>query len=259
MSDYPVFCGPNAVNENSKITVSSGDAVKYRLYDRDYNTLWKTAGQNSDGSTASVEILFQENAVDALKNIDTVILQNCNAVSAIVEFYTGSVWGSAVTLNAVNRIGISLKAQFAVKQAYGIRITFSQTQVPNQEKQIGEVWALETLLVASKGFYSYEPVFSATDISTQMMDGGVKTALVKWSGDRVTRWGASLSFAGLSQAEADALLAVYSLGEFVVYPEPDALPQAIYSVSALKDSLSCGYVSKSKSGGLTVSFKAVES
>jgi|GEM_PF-2692387 len=259
MSDYPVFCGPNAVNENSRITVSGGDAVKYRLYDRDYNAFWKTAGQNSDGSTASVEILFQENGVDALKTIDTVILQNCNALSAVVEFKSPLGWGDAVTLNAANRISISLKGQFAAKQAYGLRITFSQTQTPNQEKQIGEVWALETLLVSSKGFYSYEPGFSATDISTQMMDGGVKTALVKWSGDRVTRWGASLAFAGLSQAEADALLSIYSLGNFVIYPEPDALPQAIYAVSALRDSLSCGYVSKNKSGGLTVSFKAVES
>jgi len=259
MSDYPVFYGPNAVNENSAISVSGGDAVKYRLYDRDYNALWKTSGQNSDASTAYVEILFQENGVSALKTIDTVLLQNCNAVSAVLEFYTGSVWGNPVTLSAANRIGISLKTHFTAKQAYGIRISFSQTQVPNQEKQIGEVWALEMLLVASKGFYGYEPGFSATDISTQMMDGGVKTALVKWSGDRVTRWSASLSFAGLAQAEADALLAVYSLGEFVLYPEPDALPQAIYSVSALKDSLSCGYVSKSKSGGLTVSFKAAES
>lgn len=259
MSDYPVFYSPNAVNENSRIAVSSGDAVKYRLYDRDYNALWKTAGQNSDGSTASVEILFQENGVDALKNIDTIILQNCNAVSAVVEFKSSLGWLDAVTLNAANRIGISLKAQFSARQSYGLRISFSQTQTPNAEKQIGEAWALETLLVASKGFYSYEPGFSATDISTQMMDGGVKTALVKWSGDRVTRWGASLAFAGLSQVEADALLTIYSLGEFVLYPEPEALPHAIYNVSALKDSLSCGYVSKSKSGGLTVSFKAVES
>lgn len=259
MSDYPVFYGPNAVNENSAISVSGGDAVKYRLCDRDYNALWKTAGQNSDASTAYVEILFQENGVNALKTLDTVILQNCNAVSAVLEFYTGSVWGNPVTLTAANRTGISLKAQFSARQAYGLRISFSQTQVPNAEKQLGEVWALETLLAVSKGFYSYEPGFSATDISTQMIDGGVKTALVKWSGDRVTRWSAGLAFAGLTQSEADTLLAIYSLGEFVLYPEPEALPQAIYAVSALKDSLSCGYVSKSKSGGLTVSFKAVES
>jgi len=258
MSDYPIFYGPNAVNENSLITVSSGAAVAYRLYDRDYSTVWKTSGQTSGSSAATEEILFQENGVAALKTLDTVILQNCNAVTAVLEFKLSGGWGGAITLTSANRAGISLKAAFTAKQAYGLRITFSSTQTANQEKQIGEVWALRTLFAPQKGFYSYEPAFTPITISTDTLDGGVKTALVKWSGDRVTRWSANLAFAGLSQAEADTLLAVCALGGFVLYPEPDTLPQAIYEVSASGDSVSCGYISKVKSGGLSVGFKAEE-
>jgi len=262
--DTPLFFGPNSVNANCAITVSTGEAVKYRLYDRDWNALWQTIGQNSDSSPASVEVIFKDKGVEALRTLDTLFLQNINAATVAVDFKDLSGWtANMLTLGTAHRLGVSLIASVArgtmtAQQASGVRFRFIQTQTPNQEKHIGEIWALQTLFSPAAGFYDFQAGQSPVGALTDMADGSVRAALIKWSGDRTTRWGASLSFAGLPTDELAAMTAVYQRGSFTLWPEPETDPQGIYGVSALKQSLAYSYAAKNKSSGRIVGFQAAE-
>lgn len=256
MADLPVFYDRNWLDKASTLAVSSNDTDKARLYDRSSDPAWITSGENSDLTTSSIAVLFIEDGVAAMRTVDTVVLLGTNAKSGKVQYWTGAAWAD-VTGGAYSAVSTDYKViTFTGVAATGFRVLIDTTQTANQEKEVGELLLLTTLVTVASTWgprtldQSHEPVVLASD----MADGGKDITLRPWAGSRTSRWRCRLRFEFISSTQADYFIdTLQPRAKVYVRPEPETRPERFYFVSVVEAALPEAYSNPNwKGAGYTV-------
>lgn len=272
MSDEPIFYSKNYVNSNCDITVTSGDAVKYRLYDKDNISVWRSAGQSSNGDMVTIDIRFNENGVSIGRYITDLFIQNTNFSYAYVSFLTSAGWAGYELVSYSNdriypesmsvlnwTMHWAVPSTYANQLVYGIKFYIDEIRLyAGGEKEIGEIWALNKLLTMSrtpdKSTISLAPVA----LVNRSMNGDTEGTPIQWAGDKVLRWSAKLTFSFITAAIRTLLLDIVKLDKFVIWPEPITTPNEIYNVSSLDKTLDSSYMDTYKTAGYSISLEMRE-
>lgn len=219
----------NYVDDQCDITVSSGDAFKTRLRDRDKDSQWVSDGENSDATESSVQVDFKEGGDDVERTINRVILVNHNLEDPIAEYWDGDSWESLDSETDLTESTTIFTFNDVATQK--IRIRNSQTQTTNEEKAIGELIACELLLAFSQDLTQYEVSHVDKSYEVMLADGGIHKTYNKNSLNRVEKYEARVSFEFLTQAEIVTLQSIKSTGRsFLWHPETTQRPDEIYEV-----------------------------
>jgi hypothetical protein len=130
------FMTVNRVEAQQSITVSSGDASKANIYDRNQDTKWLSVGSN-DTTAETVEIVF----VSAV-SIDRLSILNHNLKDFNVQYWNGAAYADFST-PVVETANIAANSfyQFNSVSTTKIKLTATKTIVANAQKYVGELLA----------------------------------------------------------------------------------------------------------------------
>lgn len=259
--DIPVFFSKNRITENDQIVVTSGDAVKYRLYDRDHTTVWTSSGET--GSTCLIEVQFTDKGLAQARVFDTLFVMGTNGTSFQYQVLpsAGGAWApmtSLITGSGGLASGILRNTLWnsTTVGLYGFRLYVSTLTAV--EKTIGEIYLLETLYTPSRHADTLRHNRKPVVISNLGVDGTKNTHLIRWAGDKSAKWNGELGWTFASDTDRAGFISLYDEGEFVVYPEPESFPNEIYTVRAIDNALAYEYSNTFKGAGHSLTLKMEE-
>lgn len=228
----PKLYTKNYITEECEFVVSHDDTFIDRLYDRDNDSQWVSDGANSNATEASIEITFKEGGQTVERDIDTVILINHNLEDPILEYWDGSAWQS---LDSETNLVSGTYTLFSFNQVSTekIRIRNSQTIVDNEEKEIGEMIACDTLFAPSRDLVKYDANFNARKASEITLgDGQVHRSVVMQSPNRSTKYECTVELQYLTAAEVEDLQAIKDGAQaFLWQPFSTIRPDQIFLVN----------------------------
>lgn len=250
----PRFFTRNFLNVNCDITVSSGDAFKHRLYDKDKNSTWVTSGENSDATESSVIVVFKEGEDELERTIDTVILLNHNLEDPILEYWNGSAWTSLDSETDLTS-GVATVMEFNAVVTSRIRVRNSQTITTNQEKFIGELIACAVQLEFANDLNelaAYDVSVAQKSFEIMLGDGSTHRTTVKHSPNRSSKFQTRIRVDYVEEEDLETLIAIRDAGSaFLFQPESTSRPDEVYLCHLY--SFSYKYVSTSKAAGFQIS------
>ncbi len=203
------FIKANFLNTTTQMVVGSNTGTADNLFTRDQFAQYYTDGSNSDATTASITISFDETTT-----VSRIALQDTNLKSYTI-FYNGSTantfalttTGDTVSSSWTNNVDDNVYLRCTPTAVSSITIDMKTTQTANQEKRIG-------LLVLSDLYYDMVQIPSASDYTPSIMpkqivhklsDGGTRIHNVR------NKWSTAISLKYISQTERDALYTMWSL------------------------------------------------
>jgi hypothetical protein len=139
------FLSKNYVNPDDTLNASSGALLLPRLYDQSYLMQWQSIGETSEllGYNTYIEVIFKEGSVAVSRTFDTLVLQNINLKKFKFQYDNGGLYsdidGTSFTTNAATSLRIKLAAPVTTTK---IRLVIESTIIANEEKKIGELWAM---------------------------------------------------------------------------------------------------------------------
>lgn len=205
----------------------SGNGSILNIVDRDSQSLWASSGAASDATVVEIFGSFFAGLVQ--KTIDTLIILNHNLATFTLSYWDGTAWValSPVSVSVANTI-----YSFTPVSTTGIRLTMSATRTTNQEKTIGQLMACAlTLAVGTDMEADYTQTYRERSKEVVLGDGSVHKMVTRFSPYRTQKYEAKVSFKLLTNAQADALLAIKEAGEpFLWQPESVTKPEEIFLV-----------------------------
>jgi hypothetical protein len=257
MADEVKIYSQNRIDEDCVVSVTHEDAdfpFLANAIDRDKASLFKSSGANSDSTDVVVEVTFPE-----ARTIDRLVLVNSNVKSCTIKYWNGSAfasWGSGSALTGNDVVTLSPQ-----RTTLKLQITLSTTIVANQEKQVGEVIACESLVDFGRAFDSLTWNGRDTAKKITLGDGTLHQSYLRFSSNRRTKVMLSGAITLISGYDATLALieaAIESGDPFYLYPEPTARPDRIY-LGFWNGALRHRYRDKYKGGGVTLDLDFAES
>lgn len=130
------FLGINLVENFSTIVVTSGDANKIYLYDRNFSTRWTSAASN-DTTTETITITWGTN-----KTFNRISLLGHNLKQFTIQYWTGAAYADFSTpiTETANTLTDELFTFNSVTTTR-LQLTATKTLVADAQKYIGELIA----------------------------------------------------------------------------------------------------------------------
>ncbi len=225
----PLFFTRNYVDDEAIITVSHGDGSKGYMFDRDPDSKWTTSGADDDTTPVTAIVEFFEDGVSVERDIDRFLLINHNFKAWTLEYWDGSAWQS-LTSETTDDEEVTLKT-FGEVTTSKVRLTVTETQVADSEKEVGEMIVCAMLLNPARDLDDLAVQWREQSSEIMMGDGSVHKMVTRWAQNRVQRFEARVHFSFLSEADRATLKAIRDSGDpFLFYPESTYRPAEIYFV-----------------------------
>ncbi|MHB2025119.1 MAG: hypothetical protein ACYCPQ_00565 [Elusimicrobiota bacterium] len=245
LQDQPIILSLDAAGPGIAVAASSEEGTSQtpntaKLIDGDPATQW--VSQNAtDGQTVTLSIEFvQPNGSPGTANVNALILRNTN-VKAI------RVYVANVTLFQGEITGTDVIIPFSLLTTSFIYIDVTTTQVPNQQKAIGEVYCGQALVVLPN-FDAYDPARKLVQSGTMRALGGRMIAY-RGTNKYSSKWKVLL----VRQADRDAAEQAFEQNPLVSFwPEPGSNPRNLYNVGWTVQALPLGYTDKFKGAGYAI-------
>lgn len=163
------FLNKNLINTTSMIALTSGDGTVSNLYDRKEKTKWTSSGENTDGNTATVSIVF-----DSPTAISNIILINHNFAAFMVSYNSAS---SSFTpdLSVTGYTFSNTYLSVGTTTVNSIEVHAWNTHTPNQEKFLGEIIVSIGPIVTldtNPDYNGYQPLRRNIGLTRELLDGG---------------------------------------------------------------------------------------
>lgn len=240
---------PEAVAVSSAVGTGQPEnqATVPNVKDGDPQTQWiSTTGVEGFGVSWSLTLGFKKGTVFFEETIDTIILRNTNfkkITITLTELNSNNpetvFSGELLTPDAIITFPPKLTAQ--------IIIAIESSQVPNEPKTLGEIYA-GRLLVALPNFTRYEPKRELVESGTLRTLGG-KIVAYRGRDKYASRWTVTL----VSKELKDVLEEAFKSNALVTFwPEPKFRTREIFDVAWKIDELPGAYTDVFKNAGHTV-------
>jgi len=254
----PIIYTKNYVTEDSAITVTSGDASKPYLYDRDNDSKWTTSGANSDATSVSVEVDFYQGSTATPRTIDTLFIVNHNFKNYAAYAWTSDGWNTLLTTQTGYASSFT-KASFTPVETAKILLNCDVTQTTNAEKYAGELIACAVQLDLGKDPITLQPRYRQKVKELTLGDGSIHQMVTRYSANRISKYECNVKFEYVPVATLNSLRAIKESGEpFLWQPESVARPDQIFYVhwaSQWSDEYSTSY--KTAGFDITMSLKEI--
>ncbi len=261
MGAEPKFFNKNFIDPVAVLAASTGAAVVDRVRDRDNELQWVSVGSN-DATVETIQADFKSGGLDFLRTFDFLAVLNHNMKDFKFQHDIGAGFvdtpGAATTTETAT---FTLFPISAIASAKSIKLVMNTTQIANQEKKVGEILVLKRLLEfpADEAFAGYDFDFRPVAKVTPMLDDGRIVNQLRWAGNRVERYVASMAFELLPKTVYDSLRTVVKNGRFVIQPEPDERPDEFFFVTAVEGGFPARYSGRStKAPGYTLNLSVRE-
>lgn len=198
------FINRNQVELFSAITVSSGDALKAYLYDRDRGTRWISTG-STDGTTETITIEWA-----AAKLIDKIVVCGHNLKQFTAQYWNGAAYVDFSTpINETTNAAINNLFTFTQVSTLKIQLTATKTHVVDAQKYIGELIAgAEYFNTIDKcGYDSENPQIVYKQTEHEKSNGGSLLVIEATSGKYRNAYG----YASLPKSYVDLIMALKAL------------------------------------------------
>jgi len=220
----------NMVDADSTIVVSAGGTTA-NLFDRDKDNKYITSGVRRDTQAATIEVTFNVGTVETEFTLNTLIMLKTNVKLFKLEWFD-SAESIFKTIIETERPGEITCLTFGAVKTSKIRLTLFTTQQPNREKEIGELIIARQRFILSDNPSSYDLVGREKKTIIELGDGQRHIAYTRFSDQRISKYGARVSFRFLPQADYDILECIKNEGTpFLWYPESLSRPLEIYKVN----------------------------
>jgi len=232
MAGEPKIFTKNYINGDDTFTVSHGSATIARCYDRDSISQFISAGANSDSTTVTIEAEFYEGSDPAPNRVfDHLIMLNYNLKDWKLQYWTGAAWADITetifTTDTENNRVIS----FAAKTAAKVKLIANKTKVANEEKKVGEFIVCNLTHTFSQELSEYREAWDEKTSDYELADGTQERAFVKWTDNRLGKYGCRWTTRAVTPTERDLLFAVKEDGNpFLWQPESTQRPYRIFYV-----------------------------
>ncbi|MDR1453888.1 MAG: hypothetical protein LBJ25_07960 [Candidatus Margulisbacteria bacterium] len=162
------FFDTNRINSQSGFDFTSADAARaYILYDNDNSNRLFSNGSND--STPEVWTIEFSGAYD----LDALAAFNHNIKSGNIQYWSGAAWANfspaAAWTNSTDKNSYFEFTRVSTKQ---IRLTMNTTQIPNQDKYVGQLRALTSLGNLIKNPVEVTPKLQPKDFDYTTATGG---------------------------------------------------------------------------------------
>lgn len=258
------FNGPrlftkNYIDSAATLVASTGQATAERIFDRDTELKWQSVGSD-DVTQETLEVDFLTGGAAISRTIDTLIIFGHNLKNFSFEYWNGAAFVALPGTTVTGETEAYTILSFTPVSTEKIKLLADTTQVVDDEKQVGEIWAFEELFDfgADDGPNRLGIRWTPTVIAPGMFDGGVKVSQLRWAGNRVRRYTARLGFVLFLKASYDTLQAAIDRGIFAIYPEPGERPQELFQVTGIMQPWEAEYSDLVKSLGYTLQLEVVE-
>ena len=254
----PIIYTRNYIDKESLLDSAHGVTNIDRIFDTDKDSIYVTSGANSDSIFAFISATFKEDGSDIPRTINNVIIVNHNMKDIEVRYWivgTGYVFLTALTGITASTTILSFSPVSTIK----IIILAKETQIPNQEKQLGLFFACNTQVNIEPEITSLSVNYRQKQSSLLMGDGQLQRTVVMHAPNRSAKYQAKVSFRLLPDATFEILRAVKESGlAFLWQPESETKPEDIFLVH-WTGPLRWSYTSKYKGAGknMTLDLKEV--
>lgn len=220
--------GENFINDQNTYTLSSGSGEEY-LYDQKYSTQCISA-LSFDGTEESIQIDFKDRDGDLIeREIDTLILLNCNYKNFKIEYWNGTSWvgisEADYTSKDNTKKDILLELGTCITTT-GLKITASSVVDGSDEKRLGEFKACKYILEVKSPF----------DLTRSDWENGGSYRL--YNGKLINfvyvcKADGNLSFNYLPKQDYDKIISKIKDKEWLtIVPYVGIAPEAVYEIKA---------------------------
>ena len=247
----------NYIDGDSTITVSHGGNTA-KLYDRDKNSLYVTSGAKRDTITAEVTIIFKVGTTETAFALNNFFLLNTNVKDFTFQRYASGAYVNVFDATVPENARF-MYCEFGQITTSRIKILLKSTQYAfNQEKEIGEMIACRLRYNMSQNIATQTVSHREKKQTIELGDGQRHVAYTRFSENRISKYGASATFALMPQVDYDFLEALKNQGApFLWYPESETRPQEIYYVNWVNQFIA-NYTSSYKGAGYDLTMELEE-
>lgn len=249
-SAEPKIYTPNAINSETAFSISTAPTSVGAMFDGDRGRQWESAGVNSDVLPVTIEVSFRKNGSDVYATLDSVILLNHNLKAFQAEYWDDTAWQIFASGNNLSAADfVQTVARVVTKK---VRITSFTTQIPNQEKSIGELILCALTLDIGANPMNYEVQGREKVATLQLGDGSIHEVRTKISATRTQKYQCRVKFQHVPLATLNALIVLKESGEkFLWQPESSSRPDQVFLVN-WSGPLSYRYATNYKGAGYEV-------
>lgn len=163
------FFGKNFVEDNILIAVSSGNATRDNIWDRNVTSQWASVGSN-DAIGEAMIISWA-----GFKTFDYICLRNINLADYAIAYWAGGMWNQFIpAINVAGNSDESVIHNFTQITTTDILLTTQTTFPPNDEKRIGEFMCYQSKVDIADEYLpdTHDPVFYTKKSEHEKSDGG---------------------------------------------------------------------------------------
>lgn len=227
----PAFFSRNWINQDAidygTFTATEMAGILSRIIDGDPLSYWADSSA-TDGTTVTITVSLNQRGLTPGRSIDLLLFQNINWKNFIVKYSTdggatyntvpGGDYSNGVQNYAAADLALALGT--TLTGVTHLQVSITHTQTPNQNKQLGGWIAAQLVLQPAVGAVIV-PGYRENVNTVVLGDKNESDEYVLRSAQTYLWWGASLTFRGLTRAEADTLFTIKTGGlPFILYPEP---------------------------------------
>lgn len=258
----PIFLSGNFLTRHADqagdLVCSGGTALRHRLYDMDPAAPW-ASDNASDVIDETVTAGLWEPGFRASKDVDflAVLGSNVRAFDADFSNDNGLSYPGANQKVYTNLTTTYKVASFATQIAADkVKLTLHTTQTANVAKQVGTIVVAEAQLQTAVGMSVFQPMPKRVRArEARMHDGSTRRAMIYRSDASYHFNDFAVGFTGLTEAQAEALMAILLGAEpFIFYPFPGERPAQMYLGQAAPGTVLRKPMTKYLAIGETVTF-----
>lgn len=179
----PAFLSPNRMtryaDKGSDLAVSTGSAVRHRLYDNDPKAQYTSAGANDDATSEIITAGIWQPGAQLSTDIDFWAVLNHNIATLVVERSNdnGATWTTVASLSGVT--DDYSRGVYTTAASDKFRFTATATQTADQEKLIGAIYLASLRFQATRMPLMMKPLPPRIGAKTAVMaDGSIRWAPV---------------------------------------------------------------------------------
>lgn len=230
------FLTKNIIQTTTSLAVDSNTSTVEYLLDRDRTFQYVSSGYNSDLTTTSITITFDETTT-----VSRIALQSINLKSFDI-FYNGSTANTfAITSTAATIASqwstnseTSMFLRVNSTAVSSVTIDMKTTQTANSEKAIGYIYLGDTKIVFPRipTSKNYKPKLNAKEIVHKLSDGGQRLHIID------KKFSTTIKFKYITESFRDDLYTVWDLKDsfwFVAFGTSTSWDNIFYKVIWSKD------------------------
>lgn len=229
------FLFANYLNTTTLATVASGSTSVNNLLDRESSSQYQSSGYNDDTSGVTITVVFASS-----KNIDHILLQNCNFKGFIV-YYNSNAANTFTPLGAdtstsqwTGNSDTSKFIRFATTSVDSISIVCTTTIAANEEKKLGELWVSgrRHIFDYNPAAKDYKPKIDRKEFIHSLANGGTVVYRI------ADKYRAKLKLKYVDSTERDSLRTLYDAKTDMVYipfPTGTSWNSEVYQINWVGD------------------------